>query len=122
MKTTIRPNYTLRQKSCKPLIPHAKSLKGHELDLYMSEIPSWRVINEHHLFRSFTFSDFAQALYFVNQIGELAEGQGHHPDILLTWGRADIAIHTHDIDGLWENDFILAAKIDFLQENDIEES
>jgi 4a-hydroxytetrahydrobiopterin dehydratase len=61
-----------------------------------------------------TFPDFKSALRFVNQVGDLAEDQGHHPDITLAWGKVGITIWTHKIDGLTESDFILAAKIDRL--------
>ncbi len=67
-----------------------------------------------HLRREFRFPDFAAALAFVNRIGELAEGEQHHPDIALGWGRVAVATYTHSIGGLSENDFILAAKIDAL--------
>ena len=70
------------------------------------------MVNEHHITRVFTFPDFKQALDFVNRVGEIAEQQGHHPDILLTWGKAEITMWTHKIDGLTQSDFIMAAKID----------
>ena len=70
--------------------------------------------NEHHITKSFTFPDFKAALAFVNKVGEVAESQGHHPDILLGWGKAEITTWTHKINGLTESDFILAAKIDQL--------
>src|SRR6201981_1819152 len=73
-----------------------------------------KIVNEHHIVRAFTFSDFKQALAFVNKVGEVAEEQGHHPDILLTWGKVEITTWTHKIDGLTESDLILAAKIDKL--------
>jgi 4a-hydroxytetrahydrobiopterin dehydratase len=72
------------------------------------------VVNGHHLKRAFSFPDFRAALVFVNRVGELAEEQGHHPDIFLAWGKAEITTWTHKIDGLTESDFILAAKIDQL--------
>jgi len=75
----------------------------------------WRVIDGHHLEREFTFDDFRQALDFVNEVGELAEQEGHHPDIHLSYGKVKIQLWTHKINGLHENDFILAAKIDALQ-------
>jgi 4a-hydroxytetrahydrobiopterin dehydratase len=75
---------------------------------------NWSAVNEHHLFRSCKFPDFKSALDFVNRVGAIAEEQGHHPDILLTWGKVDITIWTHKVDGLTESDFILAAKIDKL--------
>ena len=64
--------------------------------------------------RKFEFPDFRKALAFVNRVGELAEQQGHHPDILLAWGRAEVTVFTHKVDGLTESDFILAAKIEKL--------
>ncbi len=76
------------------------------------EVPAWEVVREHHLRRDFTFRNFRTALTFVVQVGELAEEQGHHPDIHLAWGKVGIEIWTHKINGLTESDFILAAKID----------
>ena len=64
--------------------------------------------------RAFKFPDFVQALAFVNKVGAIAEEQGHHPDILLSWGKAEVTTWTHKINGLTESDFILAAKIDKL--------
>jgi len=78
------------------------------------QVPEWKVVEGHHIVRSFIFPDFRQALAFVNKVGEVAESQGHHPDILLAWGKAEISIWTHKINGLTESDFILAAKIDKL--------
>jgi 4a-hydroxytetrahydrobiopterin dehydratase len=77
--------------------------------------PQWKVAENHHILREFKFPDFAQALAFVNKVGAIAEEQGHHPDIFLTWGRAEVKTWTHKINGLTESDFILAAKIDRLQ-------
>ena len=67
---------------------------------------------EHHLARTFTFPDFAQALAFVNRVGAIAEDQGHHPEVHLAWGWVRVGIWTHKVDGLTKSDFILAAKID----------
>ncbi|PYV62364.1 MAG: 4a-hydroxytetrahydrobiopterin dehydratase [Acidobacteria bacterium] len=89
-------------------------LKGHDLAELHKQVADWQVVNEHHLTRQFKFPDFKQALAFVNRVGELAEEQGHHPDILLAWGKAEITLWTHKIDGLTESDFIMAAKIDRL--------
>jgi 4a-hydroxytetrahydrobiopterin dehydratase len=77
-------------------------------------VPAWNVLDEHHISRTFSFPDFAKALAFVNKVGAIAEEQGHHPDILLSWGKAVVTTWTHKIDGLTESDFILAAKIDQL--------
>jgi len=77
-------------------------------------VPGWRVNEEHHISKTFTFPDFRQALGFVNRAGEVAEEQGHHPDIYLSWGKVEIKLWTHKIAGLTESDFIMAAKIDEL--------
>ena len=66
----------------------------------------------HHLLNAYTFDDFAQALDFTNRVGAIAEAEGHHPDIYLAWGRVEVKIWTHKIDGLTESDFVLAAKAD----------
>lgn len=73
---------------------------------------AWRVVKGHHLEKEFKFKDFKQALAFTNRVGALAEEQGHHPDIHLAWGKVRVTIWTHAIDGLTENDFVLAAKIE----------
>ena len=88
--------------------------KGKELQDRRRQVSDGRVVNEHHITKSFTFPDFKAALAFVNKVGEIAESQGHHPDILLGWGKAEITTWTHKINGLTENDFILAAKFDQL--------
>ncbi len=87
-------------------------LKGGELTTFLSELDGWEVVNEHHLKKEYKFSNFLEAQAFVNRVGDLAEEQGHHPDICFGWGWAKITIWTHKIDGLTESDFILAAKID----------
>ena len=107
----------LASKTCVPCRGGVPPLKGKDLTNLHKQVPQWQVVNEHHLTRNFTFPDFRQALDFVNRVGELAEEQGHHPNILLTWGRAEITLWTHKIDGLTESDFIMAAKIDQLKPN-----
>jgi 4a-hydroxytetrahydrobiopterin dehydratase len=104
----------LAEKQCIPCQGGVPPLKGAEIEKYRAEIPEWNVVNEHHLERVFQFPDFKTALEFVNRVGELAEEQGHHPDLLLSWGRVEVRIWTHKVDGLTESDFILAAKIDRL--------
>jgi 4a-hydroxytetrahydrobiopterin dehydratase len=104
----------LADKKCVPCRGGVPPLKGTELQSLMKAVPQWNVVNEHHLHREFKFPDFKQALVFVNRVGDLAEEQGHHPDILLAWGKAGITLWTHKIDGLTESDFIMAAKIDRL--------
>lgn len=105
---------SLAEKTCVPCRGGVPPLRGEALQTLVRQVTGWSVINEHHLLKNFKFADFRAALAFVNQVGALAEEQGHHPDIFLAWGKVDITIWTHKIDGLTESDFILAAKIDQL--------
>jgi len=101
----------LASKTCVPCRGGTPPLKGEELDDLRRQIPGWEVVEEHHLRRRFRFKNFREALDFVNRVGELAEEQGHHPDVRFGWGYAEVTVYTHKIDGLTESDFILAAKI-----------
>lgn len=104
----------LATKNCVPCRGGVPPLAGKELDEFARQVPGWKVVGGHHITRTFAFPDFRQALAFVNKVGDLAENQGHHPDILLSWGKAEVTTWTHKINGLTESDFILAAKIDRL--------
>jgi 4a-hydroxytetrahydrobiopterin dehydratase len=104
----------LCEKSCEPCQGGVEPLTGEDLKTYAQQVPDWEIVDEHHLKRTFDFPDFQTALGFVNRIGELAEQQGHHPNIWFTWGKVTVELLTHKIDGLHENDFILASKIDQL--------
>jgi 4a-hydroxytetrahydrobiopterin dehydratase len=104
----------LAEKTCIPCKGGTPPLTGDALHQLSHQLPNWKVIDEHHITRAFTFPDFQKALDFVNRVGAVAEEQGHHPDILLTWGKAEITLWTHSAKGLTESDFILAAKIDQL--------
>ncbi len=83
----------------------------------LNRVAGWSVEKNHHITKTFTFPDFAQALAFVNRIGAIAEAQNHHPDIYLTWGKVRVDIWTHKIDGLTESDFILGAKFNAVFKN-----
>lgn len=99
---------TSATSSTLPLYPEAQK----EL---LSELGSqWEIENAHHLQKNYTFPDFKSALAFVNQVGELAEQCGHHPDIFLAWGQVRLTLWTHAIDGLSEGDFVMAARIENL--------
>jgi 4a-hydroxytetrahydrobiopterin dehydratase len=102
----------LASRECVPCRGGVPPLKGGELTTLLSELDGWEVVNEHHLKKEYKFANFREAQAFVNRVGDLAEEQGHHPDICFGWGQAEITIWTHKIDGLTESDFILAAKID----------
>ena len=103
----------LAQKTCIPCRGGVPPLKGEELDALQEKLGNdWQIINEHHLEKEYMFADFRQALDFTVKVGEVAENQGHHPDIYLAWGKVKLTIWTHKIDGLTESDFIFAAKAD----------
>lgn len=104
----------LASKTCVPCRGGTPPLKGEELDDLRRQVPEWEVVEEHHLRRRFRFKNFREALGFVNRVGELAEEEGHHPNVTFGWGYAEVTIFTHKIDGLTESDFILAAKINEL--------
>ena len=105
----------LAQKHCIPCRGGVPPLKGEGLNTLHRQLDAdWQVIDEHHLQRRFKFKNFRQALEFTNRVGELAEQQGHHPDICLGWGKVELTVWTHKIDGLTESDFIFAAKVDRL--------
>ena len=102
----------LSSRQCVPCRGGVPPLQGEEISRLLNQLEGWEVINQHHLKKNYRFADFKEALTFVNRVAELAEEQGHHPDICFGWGQAEITIWTHKIDGLTESDFILAAKID----------
>jgi 4a-hydroxytetrahydrobiopterin dehydratase len=90
-------------------------LKGQDLARLAGELAGgWQVVGERQLEKEYRFKDFREALAFTNKVGELAEAQGHHPDIYLAWGKVKLSIWTHKINGLTESDFVLAAKADRL--------
>ena len=104
----------LAAKECVPCQGGIPPLAGKELDRLAAQLPTWKVVDGHHLERAFKFKDFKEALEFTNRVGALAEGVGHHPNLLLSWGKVVVTLWTHKIDGLHESDFVLAAKIDRL--------
>jgi 4a-hydroxytetrahydrobiopterin dehydratase len=104
----------LAEKTCVPCRGDVPPLKGDELRRLAGQLPDWEVVDGHHLRRLFRFRNFREALDFVDRVGELAEEQAHHPDISFGWGRAEVVIFTHKIDGLTESDFVFAAKTDRL--------
>ena len=102
----------LPDKHCVPCRGGVPPLAGAALDDLKAQLAGWEVVREHHLEKTYTFPDFEKALVFVNRAGAIAEQEGHHPDLHLSWGKVGVEIWTHKIDGLTESDFILAAKID----------
>jgi 4a-hydroxytetrahydrobiopterin dehydratase len=105
----------LSKRQCIPSKGGMRPLRGENLENIHKQLNgNWMVVDEHHLEKEYVFKNFRQALAFTNQVGELAEAEGHHPDIYLAWGKVKLMIWTHKIDGLTESDFILAAKVDEL--------
>ena len=105
----------LSEQTCIPCRGGVPPLQGEKLEALLRQLDDdWRVVDDHHLTKTFDFPDFARALHFTNRVGALAEEQGHHPDLTLAWGKVGVTIWTHKIDGLTESDFVLAAKIDRL--------
>jgi 4a-hydroxytetrahydrobiopterin dehydratase len=105
----------LARKHCAPCKAAVLPLKGQDLAGLVGELSDgWQVVKEHHLEKEYEFKDFRAALAFTNEVGELAEAQGHHPDIYLAWGKVKLNLWTHKVNGLTENDFVLAAKVDRL--------
>lgn len=107
--------HTLADEHCTPLPAGAPPLPPSDWPPLLAQLDGdWRIVDGHHLTRSWRLPDFAQALALVNRIGALAEAEDHHPDLLLGWGRVEITLWTHTVGGLSRNDFILAARIDRL--------
>jgi 4a-hydroxytetrahydrobiopterin dehydratase len=104
----------LAEQHCVPCRGGVPPLKGEQLMPFAEQLADWKIVEEHHVAKSFPFPDFKTALDFVNRVGAVAEAEGHHPDLCLAWGKVDVQIYTHKIRGLTESDFVLAAKIDQL--------
>jgi 4a-hydroxytetrahydrobiopterin dehydratase len=106
---------SLSQKTCTPCQGGIPPLTLREAQALLPQAPGWRLLeNGARLERRFHFTTFAAALAFVNRVGDLAEQEGHHPDITFGWGYASVLFYTHKIGGLHENDFIMAAKVNEL--------
>lgn len=108
----------LASRQCVPCRGGVPPMEADEIEKLLRELDSWEAISGHHLRKVYEFKDFRDSLAFVNSVGNLAEEQAHHPDICFGWGKAEITIWTHKIDGLTESDFVLAAKIDQLEQKD----
>ena len=106
----------LTKKKCVPCEGGIPPLQGAELTPWLKQISSaWELIEgEKKVRREFTFKDFKATMTFVNKVAELAETEGHHPDIHIFYNKLTLELWTHKINGLFDNDFILAAKIDDL--------
>ena len=106
----------LTERKCTPCRGEDPPLSPDQARLMLAELPGWAFLNENtRISRGYRLKNFRAALAFVNRVGEVAEAEGHHPDIrLFSWNKVEFTLFTHKIGGLHENDFILAAKIDAL--------
>ena len=108
---------TLTQMRCVACRKDAPSVTDAEIGVFQRQVPNWDIVELdgiRRLRRAFSFKGFAQALDFAIRVGELAEKEGHHPAVLIEWGRTTVTWWTHKIKGLHRNDFIMAAKTDEL--------
>ena len=109
---------SLTAKQCVPCRGGVPPLDRAQAEAYLKEVPGWSLPDDRRIQRRYMFKNFVEALAFVNRVGELAEREGHHPDILFGWGYCEVTLYTHKIKGLHENDFIMAAKINELYGGD----
>ena len=108
----------LKDKKCAPCEGGVLPFDISEIHKYQKKVDGWDILKDKKeiffLIKKFSFKNFIDSQKFINKVGEVSENEGHHPDISFGWGYAEIKITTHAIEGLSENDFILAAKIDQL--------
>ena len=105
----------LMNKHCAPCEGDAKPFTKKEIEKYLTHVGAWRLNKQGHLVRTFTFPEFLPAMGFVNKVAGLAEREGHHPDFHIHYNIVELEVWTHSVNGLTENDFILAAKVDKLK-------
>jgi 4a-hydroxytetrahydrobiopterin dehydratase len=104
---------TLANKTCTPCRGGVPPLTPEEAELLNMQVPDWQLMDDtRRIERNFRFKNFREALSFVQEVGELAEAEGHHPNVSFGWGNATVSLQTKKIKGLHENDFIMASKID----------
>lgn len=111
----------LSAKQCVPCRGDVPPLEPDQIEAFMGQVPGWEVQEKDgvpRLRRQFKFGDFVQALSFTQRVGELAEEQDHHPVLITAWGKVTVTWWTHKINGLHENDFIMAAKTNHLYEQE----
>lgn len=103
----------LAQKTCTPCQGGIPPLTAEEAEGYRAQAPDWALLDDgRRIERTYRFKDFREAWGFVDKVGEIAEEEGHHPDVSFGWGYATVSLQTKKIKGLHENDFIMAVKID----------
>jgi len=100
----------ITQKKCKPCEGNMPPLAEEQANELLKQISGWEIKND-HVFRQFKFKNFRESISFVNKVAEIAEAEGHHPDMAIHYNKVTIELWTHAVNGLSENDFIVAAKI-----------
>ncbi|MSR70675.1 4a-hydroxytetrahydrobiopterin dehydratase [Candidatus Kaiserbacteria bacterium] len=107
----------LAKRKCVPCEEGGEPLNPDQVEVLMQQLsPEWMLIDQHRMLaRTFRFKNFQEALDMANKIGKIAEEENHHPDLTVAWGSLGVELMTHAMDGLSENDFIVAAKIDELK-------
>lgn len=111
----------LAAKRCKPCEGGQKPMAPTAAEGYLAQVPGWHLVagEELKITKTLRFKDFAEAMRFVNRTADIAESEGHHPDFHVSWNRVTFELVTHAIGGLSENDFIMAAKINELEDQGI---
>jgi 4a-hydroxytetrahydrobiopterin dehydratase len=107
----------LKELKCEACRVDSEPVTGDKLKEYLKVLPKWELVDVNginRIRRSFTFENFADAIAFTNKVGVIAEVEGHHPEIITQWGKVTVSWWTHKIKGLHMNDFIMAAKTDYL--------
>ncbi len=105
----------LAAKTCFVCEGGTPPMPANEVAKYIKQVkPGWKVIENHHIVREFMFEDFKGSMKFVNEVADIANKEGHHPDIYIFYNKVKLELFTHAAKGLTENDFIMAAKIDQL--------
>ncbi len=105
----------LAKKKCKPCEDKTGKLESAETTQLLEELDKWKIVDDTYIEKTLQFVDFAAALAFLNRVAEIAEQENHHPDMqIFSWNKLKFTLSTHSVNGLTENDFILAAKIDEL--------
>lgn len=107
---------SLTTQKCVPCEGNVQPFNAQQIEIYKPQVPEWQLIDSTKLTREFKFKNFKEAIAFINKVADIAEAEGHHPDIdLHGWNKVTFTLWTHAIKGLFLNDFILAAKIDEIQ-------
>lgn len=102
----------LSNKKCIPCEVGGTPMDANAIAIFIRDLKDWKVIENTKISKDFTFKNFKESMIFINQVADIAEGEGHHPDIHVYYNKVKIELITHEVNGLTENDFIIATKID----------